>query len=108
MGDVGVQLQAASAAQTVRTLQLVVVTDQGKKVTMDVQVVAVADKFGNPIAPDDIEKEWRENLLREITAIRFGIQALMTHTASQGEGDIDPVEVAEEYIRLAKISGGVC
>jgi len=105
MGDVGVQLQSATAAQTVRTLQLVVVTDAGKKVTMDVQVVAVADKFGKPIEPDDIEKEWRENLLREITAIRFGIQALMAHTASTGEADVDVVQIAEEDIRLAKHTG---
>jgi hypothetical protein len=102
MPDSGIQIQSASPAQTVRTIQLVVRTDQNKNVLMDVQVVAVADKFGN-LVDYGSEQEWREIMLLETRAIRIGIQQLLTdNMENAGETAVDILELANDFGRLER------
>jgi hypothetical protein len=114
--DTKVQLQSGtiSSAQNVRTLEVKIQQADGTLATVELQVVAIADQFGNILRIDQ-DKDWQQQMLDELRAIRFAAQAtydlLINETSTYDRGananaqlDVDPIysNVDIDFLDLAQ------
>ncbi len=84
-----------STGKNVRNLSIQTQGTDGSYSTVQMQVVSIADEFGNPIwqSNDDMFR-WRNDLLDEIRALRLMMQTRMDQGC--------PMAEQEDYLSLAK------
>jgi hypothetical protein len=76
MPEANVALQNAPG-QNVRVLEITALQADGKtRAVVEMQVVSIADQFGNLLKIDHVvtEQEWQKQVLSELRAIRLGMQ----------------------------------
>jgi hypothetical protein len=110
---VALQTGAISTGQNVRTLEVKVLQSDGTQAVVELQVVAIADQFGNILRVDQ-DKDWQQMMLDELRATRLAMQGLYdllaTETSICDRGananslDVDPLysPVDIDFLELAQ------
>ncbi len=88
-----VQVPPNSTGGIVRMLQLTVL-DSGVPTTVLMQVIQIADEFGNPLSFEESQQIARETL-DEIRAVRLGIQEIISAGATK-DHMINLIDIARE------------
>jgi len=90
--DSNVQVSSGTGP-SVRTLQLTVL-DSGTPTVVQMEVIAIADEFGNPLKVDSLYQAQME-VLDELRAIRLGLQEIISAGARPNEV-MNLIQVARE------------